>query len=321
MGGQIPFALFALRSAPNRDSLFSPFQLVYGHQVRTPLDILHQGWAELEFKDLDTGEWSDWLVEKLEHWHNLMRERGKSASEKRKLDFDRNTVDRKLEAGDQVLCRVPGMSHKLEEAWHGPYTVLEKVNRVDYRISLGRGRKKVLHIKQFYALEEEVMRLGVVAEDFDEDEDVGTRMRGRCEDFDLGQLEDMKAGFPEVFSDLPGKTDVCQLGINTRGAQPISSPPYRIPDRLKEGVREEVLKLVELGIVVPSHSPWASPVIPVPKQDGSVRICIDYRRLNEVTEGDPYYMITLGDSRKGRWEQSCVEIRSSQGILPNRGGA
>ena len=226
--GQIPFALFALRSAPNRDSLFSPFQLVYGHQVRTPLDILHQGWAELEFKDLDTGEWSDWLVEKLEHWHNLMRERGKSASEKRKLDFDRKTVDRKLEAGDQVLCRVPGMSHKLEEAWHGPYTVLEKVNRVDYRISLGRGRKKVLHInnlKQFYVREEEVMRLAVVAEDFEEDEDIGTKMRGRCEDFDLGQLEDMKAGFPEVFSDLPGKTDVCQLGINTRGAQPISSPP------------------------------------------------------------------------------------------------
>ena len=40
---QIPFALFALRSAPNRDTHFSPFQLVYGHQVRTPLDILHQG--------------------------------------------------------------------------------------------------------------------------------------------------------------------------------------------------------------------------------------------------------------------------------------
>ena len=46
---QIPFALFALRSAPNRDTHFSPFELVYGHQVRTPLDILHQGWAELEF--------------------------------------------------------------------------------------------------------------------------------------------------------------------------------------------------------------------------------------------------------------------------------
>ena len=83
------------------------------------------------------------------------------------------------------------------------------------------------------------------------------------------------------------------LRISTTGEQPISSPPYRIPDRLKDGVREEVLKLVELGIVIPSQSPWASPVVPVPKQDGSVRVCIDYRRLNEVTIGDPYYMCTL----------------------------
>ena len=52
--GQLPFAMFALRSAPNRDTQFSPFQLVYGHQVRTPLDILHQGWAEVSFKELDS---------------------------------------------------------------------------------------------------------------------------------------------------------------------------------------------------------------------------------------------------------------------------
>ena len=52
--GQLPFALFALRSAPNKDSSFSPYQLVYGHRVRTPLDILHQGWAELSFSELDT---------------------------------------------------------------------------------------------------------------------------------------------------------------------------------------------------------------------------------------------------------------------------
>ena len=63
---------------------------------------------------------------------------------------------------------------------------------------------------------------------------------------------------------------------------------------MKEGVRAEVEKLVELGIVVPSTSPWASPVYrTVPKKDGSVRVCIDYRKLNLVTTADPYYMTTL----------------------------
>ena len=293
---QIPFALFALRSAPNRDTHFSPFQLVYGHQVRTPLDILHQGWAEVSFKELDTSEWSEWLAERLELWHDVLRERGKLASEQRKSAFDKKTVNRQLVEGDQVLCRIPGMSHKLEESWHGPYTVTEKVSRVDYRVDLGRSRKKVLHInnlKKFYVREEDVMRLAVVAEDWENDRDVGTRTGGVCEEFELEKLVQIKQEFPEVFSDLPGKTSVCMLMIRTTGEQPISSPPYRIPDRLKDGVREEVLKLVELGIVIPSQSPWASPVVPVPKQDESVRVCIDYRRLNEVTIGDPYYMCTL----------------------------
>ena len=91
----------------------------------------------------------------------MLRERDRLASEQRKSTFDKQTVNRQLVEGDQVLCRVPGMSHKLEESWHGPYPVIEKVSGVNYRVDLGRGRK-VLHVnnlKKFYVREEEVMRL------------------------------------------------------------------------------------------------------------------------------------------------------------------
>ena len=294
--GQLPFALFALRSAPNQDTHFSPFQLVYGHRVRTPLDILHQGWAELQFQELDTVEWSGWLTERLEVWHDVLRERGEDASFRRKEYHDKKAVDRQLSEGDLVLCRIPGMSHKLQEAWHGPYTVVKKKNRVNYKVDLGKGRRKVLHVnnlKKFYPREEEVMRLAVVAEDWEEDVDVGMKVSGVNEDFDQGEVAVMKGEYPEVFSNLPGKTTVCKLHISTGDAQPVASHPYRIPDRLKEGVREEVQKLVALGIAIPSQSPWASPVVPVPKADGSVRVCVDFRRLNELTVSDPYYMVTL----------------------------
>ena len=140
-----------------------------------------------------------------------------------------------------------------------------------------------------------MMRLAVVAEDWEGDVDVGTKTLGVSEDFDPNEIVLMRQEYPEVLTDLPGKTIVCKLSICTGDAHPVASPPYRIPDRLKEGVREEVLKLVEQGIAVPSHSPWASPVMPVPKPDGSVRVCIDFRRLNELTEGDPYYMVTLDE--------------------------
>ena len=294
--GQLPFAMFALRSAPNRDSHFSPFQLVYGHRVRTPLDILHQGWAELQFQEMDTAEWSSWLADRLEIWHDVLRERGECASYKRKEYHDKKAVDRQLSEGDLVLCRIPGMSHKLQEAWHGPYSVVERKNRVNYKVDLGKGRRKVLHInnlKKFYPREEEVMRLAVVAEDWEEDVDVGMKMSGMNEDFNQDEVAEMKREYPEVFSDLPGKTNVCKLQISTGDALPVASHPYRIPDRLKEGVRDEVQKLMALGIAVPSQSPWASPVVPVPKSDGSVRVCVDFRRLNELTISDPYYMVTL----------------------------
>ena len=298
---QLPFALFALRSAPNRDTKFSPYQLVYGHRVRTPLDILHQGWAEEEFGEFDTAEWADWLVSRLAVWHESVLERGKEASGNRKAWYDKSTVNRTLSVGDQVMCRIPGMIGKLKESWHGPYDVVARKSRVDYVVNLGKGkgRVKVLHInnlKKYFPRPEKVLRLALVAEDWAEDECVERKLSGSYDGFDeKSVVNELKKEFPEVFSDLPGKAKVGCFKIETGDAEPRRSHPYRVPDRLKEGVRSEVNKLVELGIVVPSTSPWASPVVPVPKTDGTVRVCVDYRKLNEVTTSDPYYMTCMDE--------------------------
>ena len=169
------------------------------------------------------------------------------------------------------------------------------MNRVDYKVKLRKGRSKVLHInnlKRYHPRGEEVLRLAVVAEDC-EDEAVGAKLSGVCPDFDREVIARLKEEYPEVFSDSPGKTKVVKLKIKTGEVEPRVSHPHRVPDRLKDGVRAEIMKLVKEGIVVPSCSPWASPIVPVPKKDGTVRICVDFRRLNDVTVGDPYYMVTL----------------------------
>ena len=294
---QLPFALFAMRSAPNRDTGLSPFQLVYGRQVRSPLDVLYEGWVDVEYEEFDVEVWSDWLGKRMKVWSEVAREKGLEASAARKQHFDRKAVTRVLKPGDKVLCRIPGMIKKLRESWKGPYTVRKKLNDVDYLVEVRKGKTKVMHInnlKLFKEREECVRRLTVVGEYVEDDPGLkGVRMGEKCSGFDDKVIEELEAAYPQVFSDRPGRTDLCQLVISTVSEQPLAAHPHRVPDKWKEGVRQEILKLEEQGIIVRSNSPWASPIVPVPKPDGSIRICIDYRRINSITIKDPYYMVTL----------------------------
>ena len=63
--------------------------------------------------------------------------------------------------------------------------------------------------------------------------------------------------------------------------------------------REKILEMIdameEHGVVQPSASPWASPVVLVSKKDGSLRFCVDYRRLNSITCKDVYPLPRVDD--------------------------
>ena len=56
----------------------------------------------------------------------------------------------------------------------------------------------------------------------------------------------------------------------------------------RDQIAQMVTDMQEKGIVQPSTSPWASPVVLVPKKDGQMRFCMDYRRLNVITTKDVY---------------------------------
>ena len=63
----------------------------------------------------------------------------------------------------------------------------------------------------------------------------------------------------------------------------------------RDTIKQMVDEMQEQGIVQPSKSPWASPVVLVPKKDGSLRFCIDFRKLNSVTRKDVYPLMRIDD--------------------------
>ena len=93
-----------------------------------------------------------------------------------------------------------------------------------------------------------------------------------------------------------GRTEICKHAINTGDSPPIRQLPRRAPFTLRQKMDEMVEEMLEKGVITPSKSPWASPVVLVVKKDGSLRFCVDYRKLNAVTKLDVFPLPRIDDS-------------------------
>ena len=71
--------------------------------------------------------------------------------------------------------------------------------------------------------------------------------------------------------------------------KPIRQPQRRMNPNLREIVKEELQKLLNVNFIYPiSDSQWVSPLVIVPKKNGKWRVCIDYRELNKFTLKDHF---------------------------------
>jgi hypothetical protein len=60
-------------------------------------------------------------------------------------------------------------------------------------------------------------------------------------------------------------------------------------------LKEQIKELLEKGFIHPSSSPWGAPMIFVLKKDGTQRLCVDYRALNEVIIKNKYPLPRIDD--------------------------
>jgi hypothetical protein len=107
----------------------------------------------------------------------------------------------------------------------------------------------------------------------------------------LREFEDL---FSEGAHDL-GQTNTVEHVINTGDAGPIKSAARRVPMQRRQALNKMIAEMEENKVLKKSNSPWASPVVLAPKKDGTLRFCVDYRAINELTKKDAYPLPRIDD--------------------------
>ena len=106
------------------------------------------------------------------------------------------------------------------------------------------------------------------------------------------KYEEMCDRHPEAFSknnkDI-GRTTLIEMEIDTGDSLPVAQNPYTLPLKHHEWVRKEIETLEKAGVIERSLSPWASPVIVVPKKSAPDEpprrhLCVDYRKVNSLQQ-------------------------------------
>ena len=248
----------------------------------------------------------------------------RSAQAKMKALYDTNTRERVFEIGDNVLVLSPRMDNPLAVRYHGPYEIVKKIGDVDYVLKTPGRRKAtqlchVNRLKPYYHREQPENVLVVentnseFCEQLQQDEEMPIRgdyqMKLKNSDIlsnieaKLSHLSSEKgrelAGilhkYECIFPDVPQMCSAAVHDVDVEEAGPVKQHPYRVGPAKTEKLQAEISYMLENKIVEPSKSNWASPCVLVPKSDGSVRFCTDFRKVNALTKTDSYPIPRIDD--------------------------
>ena len=134
-------------------------------------------------------------------------------------------------------------------------------------------------------------------------------------------MNEKKHVFAQSDSDL-GQTHLAEAKLNTGESKPIKQRPYRLPYAQWPMLEKQINDLLKAGIITQSESPWASPILFVPKKDSTQpRMCVDYRKLNKVLVPNSYPLPNIQDilaSMQGARCYSVLDLKSGFHQIPIR---
>lgn len=118
------------------------------------------------------------------------------------------------------------------------------------------------------------------------------------------QFSQLLNKYEHIFSSRPGKISNFTCQIKIPPGEPIYQRPYPIPVSRIDKVKAEINRMLALGIIEKSSSPWSSSIAGIEKKNGDIRVCIDARKINQ--------RITLDREQPMNIEDILIKFKGSK---------
>ncbi|GFU09452.1 retrovirus-related Pol polyprotein from transposon 297, partial [Trichonephila clavipes] len=307
LGNVVKSILLALRTVSHESTGYTPSELVYGKNLRTPETLVMEHWMEPEEEGDLVTEYMFKLVNRLKRCQEVAINKMEEMQVKRKTWYDKNAVKREFKDGDLVLVLATSRANKLAVLWIGPGTILNKISETNYLVEIPGRREtsQIYHInmlKPYYKRPEHVN---------------ASELNKHLHDKQMDRLRELLNKYSKCFSNNPGLTNLVEHEIQLVSDQPVRTKPYRMSHRQNEILKNEINRMLKLGIIEVGESDYMSPMILVEIAGKEPRPCIDYRKLNGIIRTEYFPLpnieervekvsaakfITVFDLSKGYWQ-------------------
>ncbi|GFV79396.1 retrovirus-related Pol polyprotein from transposon 297 [Trichonephila clavipes] len=247
------------------------------------------------------------LINRLKRCQEVAINKMEEIQVKRKTWYDKNAVKREFKDGDLVLVLATSRANKLAVQWIGPGTNLNKISETNYLVEIPGRREtsQIYHInmlKPYYKRPEHVnviindetknsladqeleipyLENNSLVYDF-EDVIQASELNKHLHDKQMDLLRELLNKYSKCFSNNPGLTNLVEHEIWLVSDQPVRTKPYRMSHRQNEILKNEINRMLKLGIIEVGESDYMSPMILVEVAGKEPRLCIDYRKLNGI---------------------------------------
>ncbi|XP_053092893.1 uncharacterized protein LOC128318860 [Pangasianodon hypophthalmus] len=272
----LTYELFAVRETSRASTGFTPFELLFGRRPQGLLDVAREAWEGQPSPFFSLVDYVQEMQERIERVMPIVKEHLEAAQCEQKKAHDRPAQPREFRPGDKVLLLIPDASCKFLAWWQGPYIVLERVGPINYHLQQP-GKRADTQVYHLNLLKKWTDPAPVVSAFAQLHTDLSERALVRSgEELTTAQSQELTE-------------------VKTPPGVMIRQLPYRVPEARCKAIEEEVSQMLQDSIIKESTSPWSRPIVVVPKPNGSIQLCNDFRKLSQVSEFDGYPLPRVED--------------------------